>query len=369
MLHEAQRWPDFMELLADALPKTGGFDPLGEPGKKLLADEVAVGALLDVAAAQQQTGAADESGGRSLAAALLAVEAKKYELAGEYFARSVAAAPQRAAERTLTWGLELLAASQYAASARVFRRGIDEHVLPAENPAFHFYLAGGLAMDGQTDAALAEARRAAELQPDSARFASRIGWILYHAKRYDDARVAYAELLRRFGANFDSTDTRDVLHDARLVLSNIEVIAGDLPRAEEWLEEVLDEFPGDIGALNDLGYLWADENKHLERALAMLREAVAAEPKNMAYRDSLGWVLFRLGRTGEAVTELQAAAGVEKPDGVVLDHLGDALAAKGDAAAAVAAWTKAVAAFDKEDEQSKRRQTQEKLDRAQAKPS
>ncbi len=297
------------------------------------------------------------------------MEIKKYDLAGEYFALAVAAAPKRAAERTLTWGLEMLAASQFAQSIEVFRQGIDQHVLPAENPAFHFYLAGALAMGGQTDEALAEARRAAELQPESARFASRIGWILYHAKRYDDARAAYAEFLRRFDANYDSADTRDVLHDARLVLSNIEVLTGNMADAEEWLEQVLDEYPGDAGAQNDLGYLWADQGKHLERALGMLQEAVAAEPKNLAYRDSLGWAYFRMHRYGEAVAELQMATAVEKPDGIVLDHLGDALFAQGDTPAALAAWTKAAGAFDKEDDKPKSKQTQDKIDRARAKAS
>ena len=59
---------------------------------------------------------------------------------------------------------------------------------------------------------------------------------------------------------------------------------------------MLDEFPDDAGAMNDLGYLWADQDKNLQRARRMIRKAVDAEPDNAAYRDSLGWVLFRLGR-------------------------------------------------------------------------
>ena len=40
---------------------------------------------------------------------------------------------------------------------------------------------------------------------------------------------------------------------------------------------MLDEFPEDITALNDLGYIWADQNKKLHQALPMLERAVAAE--------------------------------------------------------------------------------------------
>ena len=72
-----------------------------------------------------------------------------------------------------------------------------------------------------------------------------------------------------------------------------------------------------------MGYLWADQGTHLERALKMIRTAVAAEPDNAAYRDSLGWVFYRLGRYPEAVAELEKAAAKE-PAAEVLDHLGDA---------------------------------------------
>jgi tetratricopeptide (TPR) repeat protein len=153
---------------------------------------------------------------------------------------------------------------------------------------------------------------------------------------------------------------RDVLRDARLVLSNISVLENKLPESEEWLEQVLDEFPEDIGALNDLGYLWADSGKHLELALAMIQKAVAGEPKNMAYRDSLGWVLFRLGRHGEAVAELKVAASVDEPDGVILDHLGDAEAKAGDTAAAIDAWRRAAAAFEKHADAEKARLARDK---------
>ena len=89
---------------------------------------------------------------------------------------------------------------------------------------------------------------------------------------------------------------------------------------------MLDEYPDDPGALNDLGYLWADENKQLPRALAMIQQAVAAEPDNAAYRDSLGWVYYRLGKNDEALVELKKAITLdETPDANVLEHYADVL--------------------------------------------
>ncbi len=368
LLHEQSRWEDLFSLLGDAISKTGGFDPLASAGKKLLADKPAVQALLEVAKGRKPAGAADDAHGPWLAAALLAMESGQYADANDYFQLAVGAAGKRSAELMLTWGLELLAASQFEDSVKVFRRGIDEHVLPAENPAFHFYLAGALAMAGQTDEALAEARRAAALQPDSARFHSRVGWILYHAKRYDDSRgLRGIRQTLRLEPRLD----RNPRGAARFAVGALQYRGGRRThaRGRGVARTSSGRVSGRHGALNDLGYLWTDQGKHLERALRMIQEAVAAEPKNPAYRDSLGWAFYRLHRYGEAVVELQIATAVEKPDGIVLDHLGDALFAQGDGAAALAAWTKAAATFDKEDEKQKSKQTQGKIDRARAKPS
>jgi Flp pilus assembly protein TadD len=260
--------------------------------------------------------------------------------------------------------MELQTHEQFARAAEVFRRGCDEQTFPAVSPAFYFYLSGALTLSDQTDEALVAARKAAELRPDSVRFETRIGWILYRAKRYDEARAAYQQAIAKFDKDPPSADTRELLHDVRLALSNIEVLQNHPDRAEAWLEELWDEFPSDPGVLNDLGYSWADHGKHLRRSLRMIQQAVAAEPKNLAFRDSLGWVLYRLGRFPEAIVELRTATAVEKPDATVLDHLGDALSAAGDRPAACEVWRRAVAAFDAEGEADKSRPVQAKIDSA-----
>jgi tetratricopeptide (TPR) repeat protein len=147
-----------------------------------------------------------------------------------------------------------------------------------------------------------------------------------------------------------------------MVLSNLCVLQSRIPEAEEWLEQILDEFPEDVGAHNDLGYLWADQSKHLQRALSMCQRAVQAESENGAYRDSLGWAYFRLGRFPEAVQELEKAAGLT-PDGVIYDHLGDAYLQIQQADKAMNAWERAVEAFEKDHEPEKREQTLAKIRR------
>lgn len=354
-----------VQLLGEIVGKGGSLEIVEKQVEPLVKDKGRVDALLTLLR-DKFNEAKPEHHDVLEAGALLALEANSYDTAGELFELAIKAKPADKAQALLRLGLELFLAEKFSDAARVFQRGIDEKALPESNPAFYFYLAGALAMDGKTDEALAAARTAAEKKPDDPRFESRIAWIYYHAKRYDEAVEHYRELLKKYDTNYDSSDVRSVVHDTRLILSNIAVLQGKLAEAEEWIEQVLDEFPDDAGALNDLGYLWADQNKRLQRAHRMIRRAVEAEPDNAAYRDSLGWVLYRLGRYEEAVVEQKKAVELSKAkdqesDGVMYDHLGDIHAALGQEDEATAAWREAAAAFEKSGEQDKLEAVRRKL--------
>jgi tetratricopeptide (TPR) repeat protein len=362
-----------LDTLGEAVEKTSVLDILGAEAQTISADQESLRGIVDAARAKMQSKPDAFGYGQRLAVALLSLEAKQYETAEEFFNLALASidaqspepkkpfASTRRAELLMAWGVGLLLGDRPAKAAEVFQRGIDDRALPDDNPAFYFYLAGARALSQRTDDALKAAAMAAKKNPSSARFAGRGAWILYLAKRYNEAERAYRKLLEQFDADHASTETRDVLRDARLSLSNIAVTQGDMLQAEEWLEQVLDEFPDDVGASNDLGYLWADENKHLERAERMIRKAVDAEPKDKAYRDSLGWVLFRLGRYPEALAELQMAATAEPADGVVLDHLGDVYEKLNRRDDAVGAWRKAVDVLRKQNEAERLESVEKKI--------
>jgi tetratricopeptide (TPR) repeat protein len=335
-----------LEALGELAEKSAALENLGEEGRALESDAAMVGALLDTAQKKLKSDAAKLPYAQRLAAALLALDAKRYDDAGALFESAMRAKPDQKAEILLTWGVGLLAAEQNAAASKVFRRGKDEKALPADNPSFEYYLAGALELEGKSDEALAVAREALAKKDDSPRFLSRVAWIQYHAGRYDEARKTYQELIDRFDTESEEDDDREVLRESRLALSNLEVEAGKLRQGEEWLQQVLDEFPDDASALNDLGYLWADSGKHLNRALAMVQKAVDAEPDVSAYRDSLGWALYRLGRVAEAIVELEKAVAAE-PDPAVLEHLGDAYSSARQPAKAKDAWQRAAASYRK----------------------
>jgi len=256
--------------------------------------------------------------------------------------------------------LGLLGKDEFARSAKVLQKIIDDKLLVERAAIVHYFLAGALALSGDDAHALQAAKKAVEIDPQNPLFESRVAWVYTRAKDLPSARREYEALLERHDGEHKSSTVREVVRESRLALSNIAVKQGDFAGGVERLEQVLDEFPDDVGALNDLGYLWIERRMHLSRAVSMVQKAVAAEPENASYRDSLGWGYYQLGRFADAVRELALAADKE-PHGVILDHLGDAHSKAGEAAKARAAWQKAVEALEKEGDKERLELVKKKL--------
>lgn len=353
-----------VEVLTEVTAKTNSLEAVEKFVETLVADKAKLDAL--IAAGRKAAATSQPEDGRpvAFAMALLALEAKQYDVAGEFFELALLHDPKTGSAIFLAWGLGLFGDEKYADATKVFHRAVEQGS-NAENAGFQTYLALSLEFDGKTDEALAVARKAVEVGNGELRFATRVPWIMYHAKRYKEAAEAYTELIKKFDADHKSDSDRQMIRESRLALSNIYVHLEDMGKAEQPLEEVLDEFPDDIGAMNDLGYLWADQGKNLEMALEMVKKAVAKEPKNRAYRDSLGWVYYRLKRYAEAVAELELATkkepGQDDPDGVILDHLADALHALGRTEDARTRWEAAAKSFKKDDDRAKLAEVTKKL--------
>jgi tetratricopeptide (TPR) repeat protein len=119
--------------------------------------------------------------------------------------------------------------------------------------------------------------------------------------------------------------------------------AGDYARAEEAFRAVVAREPAHAQALNYLGYMLAERGERLDEAVALIQQALAIDPGNGSYLDSLGWAYFKLRRYEDARNYLAEAASQLPTNSVVQDHLGDALAALGRHAEAIGAWQRALA--------------------------
>lgn len=105
---------------------------------------------------------------------------------------------------------------------------------------------------------------------------------------------------------------------------------------------VLQLEPDFHAALNYLGYTFAEAGINLEEALTLASRAVALDPDNGAYVDSLGWAYFRLGRPEQARSYLERAARLEPEDATLQEHLGDVYVALGQTERARQAYQRAL---------------------------
>ncbi|KIC40079.1 tetratricopeptide TPR_2 [Ruegeria sp. ANG-R] len=120
-------------------------------------------------------------------------------------------------------------------------------------------------------------------------------------------------------------------------------------KAEADFRRALELNPDQPQVLNYLGYSLVERQEKLDEALSMIERAVAARPDSGYIVDSLGWVLFRLGRYDEAVEHMERAVELMPVDPVVNDHLGDVYWAVGRAREAEFQWKRALSFIDPED--------------------
>ena len=84
----------------------------------------------------------------------------------------------------------------------------------------------------------------------------------------------------------------------------------------------------------------------------MIERAVAGSPDSGYIVDSLGWVLYRLGRYEEAVGHMERAVELMPTDPVVTDHLGDVYWAVGRTREAQFQWSRALSFIDEDNNDS-----------------
>ncbi|WP_095588342.1 tetratricopeptide repeat protein [Actibacterium ureilyticum] len=124
---------------------------------------------------------------------------------------------------------------------------------------------------------------------------------------------------------------------------------GNWDKAEADFRKALELNPDQPQVLNYLGYSFVEKRQNLDEALDMIERAVAARPNDGYITDSLGWILFRLGRYDEAAPHMERAAELEPIDPIVNDHLGDVLWAVGRKREAEFQWKRALSFVDPDD--------------------
>ncbi|MBE2179298.1 MAG: tetratricopeptide repeat protein [Chthoniobacterales bacterium] len=166
------------------------------------------------------------------------------------------------------------------------------------------------------------------------------GQLLGRLQRWKEALNAFdmaADVATQYQPSFFTAD----FHFQRGVAAER---AGDHDAAAAYFRTCLEADENYAPALNYLGYMWAERGENLVQAEDFIRRAVAGEPDNPAFLDSLGWVLFQQGRYHEALPPLEQASKLSSPaDPTIEEHLGDALDKLGRRHEAIKAWDRAAA--------------------------
>src|SRR5262249_51716117 len=144
---------------------------------------------------------------------------------------------------------------------------------------------------------------------------------------------------------------QDYVDDYRYVLSGIYTDLNQTDKAVAQLKLLLERDPNNPTFNNDLGYVWAEQGTNLPEAEKVIRKAIEEDRKqrkaspqynaetdrdSSAYLDSLGWVLFKQGKTKEARSHLlEAIKDKEGQHTEIYDHLAEVYLDLGEKAEAL----------------------------------
>ncbi|HUX24583.1 MAG TPA: tetratricopeptide repeat protein [Burkholderiales bacterium] len=128
----------------------------------------------------------------------------------------------------------------------------------------------------------------------------------------------------------------DLLYDYAMVAEKL----GRMDVLEASLKALIRLQPDHAQAYNALGYSLADHNERLPEAHKLIAKALQLAPDDPFIIDSMGWVLYRMGKNEQALEYLRKAYSA-RPDPEIAAHLGEVLWVAGRHAEAEKIWHEA----------------------------
>jgi len=151
---------------------------------------------------------------------------------------------------------------------------------------------------------------------------------VHNADEQRSRLLAEVQLLRdhsQWQAAFDLLaanlgDDIDLMYEQAMLAEKLQ----RLDEMEKLLRAVIALNPSYYNAYNALGFSLADRNMRLPEAKQLIIKALTFAPDDPFITDSLGWVEFRLGNLGSALSYLQKAY-KDRADAEIAAHLGEVL--------------------------------------------
>ena len=185
-----------------------------------------------------------------------------------------------------------------------------------------------LSKQGKLEAARAHLRQV-EVSGDQAR----VQLLLTEAQLLRDANRP-REAFELIGDALKSApDQPDLLYDYAMLAEKLERM--DL--LETNLRKLISLQPDHAHAYNALGYSLADRNLRLPEAQELIEKALQLSPDDPFIIDSMGWLMYRMGKHTQALEYLRKAYGA-RPDPEIAAHLGEVLWVAGEHREAEKIW-------------------------------
>lgn len=233
---------------------------------------------------------------------------------------------------------------QYDLAVRNFNK------VPSDHPGFYSAEIGraeALQADNRADAAIEVLRGLAKTHKTIPSVFTSLGDALRRQSNFADATEAYSAAIALLP---DTQPNHWFLYYARGITYERE---GMWDEAEADFRFALELSPDQPLVLNYLGYGLVEKRIKYDEAQKMIEIAVQRRPNDGYITDSLGWVLYRIGKFEEAVAPMERAVELMPVDPIINDHLGDVYWMVGRQLEARFQWRRALS-FEPEDEDATR---------------
>jgi tetratricopeptide (TPR) repeat protein len=197
------------------------------------------------------------------------------------------------------------------------------------------------------------ARLEAQALRQSGKAEEAVSLLQEYVRKQADRPESYIALAQLYADTKRGGDAVRILQDAQMKFPEDTTIGFELGAvfdkqkrfadAESAFRQVLLKEPDNAPALNYIGYMLAERGERLSESVDLLKKALAIEPENGSYLDSLGWAYYKADKLDLARENLERAADQLKANSVIQDHYGDVLFKLSRYDDAIAAWTRALA--------------------------
>ena len=265
--------------------------------------------------------------------------------------------PQDATVRQLVAQL-YASAGDYPAALQAFRELLDSHRIDMNS--YLFFVANAAEHSGQEDVATTLLGEIAADSPRYLQAQERLALLSFNRGDYDKAQARFAALRQEFPDDAQVLDTylvetaqlrrtqqwrrlekllKEALArypdqvDLLYVLADFNAARGNLKEAEEQFNKILAADPANIDALNAYGYMLLTQTDDEKKATQLIEAAIKLYPDSPAIQDSYGWLLYRQGKTEDALNWLRRAYAAYRNDEIPAHYI-EVLDASGDKALA-----------------------------------